>query len=56
MPSFQGIHSDCEIIVLDLMQNLREQLRNPAVSYRTILVYVKLVVIACRTFMITFII
>lgn len=34
MPSFQGIHSDCEAIVVDLMQNLREQLRNPTSSTR----------------------
>ena len=26
---FQGIHSDCESIVVDLMQHLRSQLRNP---------------------------
>lgn len=32
MPSFQGIHSDCEAIVLELMQCLRDQLRNPEVS------------------------
>ena len=32
MPSFQGIHSDCEAIVLELMQCLRDQLRNPEVG------------------------
>ena len=32
MPSFQGIHVDCEAIVEELMQTLKEQLRNPAVS------------------------
>ena len=32
MPSFQGIHSDCEAIVVHLMDKLKEQLRNPTVS------------------------
>ena len=34
MTSFQGIHSDCEAIVIDLMQHLRNQLRNPESSTR----------------------
>ena len=31
MPSFQGIHSDCELIVVTLTNRLKEQLRNPTV-------------------------
>lgn len=34
MASFQGIHSDCEAIVVDLMAHLRAQLRNPKSSTR----------------------
>lgn len=34
MPSFQGIHSDCETIVVELMQCLRDQLRNPESTTR----------------------
>ena len=35
MSSFQGIHSDCEAIVVELMQCLRKQLRNPEVVEST---------------------
>eukprot|EP00112_Aurelia_sp_Birch-Aquarium-sp1_P006498 Seg1716.21 transcript_id=Seg1716.21/GoldUCD/mRNA.D3Y31 product="Vacuolar protein sorting-associated protein 51" protein_id=Seg1716.21/GoldUCD/D3Y31 len=34
MPSFQGIHSDCEAIVVCLMEKLKEQLRNPGSTTR----------------------
>jgi len=34
MSSFQGIHSDCEAIVLQLMQCLRKQLRSPESTTR----------------------
>jgi len=34
MASFQGIHADCEAIVIDMMQVLREQLRNPESTTR----------------------
>jgi hypothetical protein len=34
MPSFQGIHQDCDEIVKQLITQLREQLRNPKVQRR----------------------
>ena len=32
MPSFHGIHQDCDEIVKQLIVQLREQLRNPKVT------------------------
>ncbi|XP_065071080.1 vacuolar protein sorting-associated protein 51 homolog [Rhopilema esculentum] len=34
MPSFKGIHSDCEAIVVELTKKLKEQLRNPKSTTR----------------------
>lgn len=33
MPSFHGIHQDCDEIVKQLIVQLREQLRNPKVMF-----------------------